>query len=30
MQLDLTRYRQPLTHVAKTFQPAEAGGEGEA
>lgn len=30
MQLDLTRYRQPLTHVHKTFQPSEAGGEGEA
>jgi len=30
MQLDLTRYRQPLTHVSKTFQPAEAGSEGEA
>ena len=29
-QLDLTRYRQPLTHVSKTFQPADAGGEGEA
>jgi uncharacterized protein len=28
MQLDLTRYRQPLTHVHKTFQPAEAGDEG--
>jgi len=28
--LDLTRYRQPLTHVVKTFQPAEAGGEDEA
>ena len=30
MQLDLTRYRQPLTHVHKTFQPADAGGQGEA
>ena len=30
MKLDLTRYRQPLTHVVKTFKPAEAGGEGEA
>ena len=30
VQLDLTRYRQPLTHVSKTFQPADAGGEGEA
>jgi uncharacterized protein len=23
MQLDLTRYRQPVTHFARTFQPAE-------
>ena len=30
MKLDLTRYRQPLTHVAKTFQPAEFGAESEA
>jgi uncharacterized protein len=30
MQLDLTRYRQPLTHVHKTFQPAEAGDAGES
>ena len=30
MLLDLTRHRQPLTHVSKTFQPAEAGSEGEA
>jgi uncharacterized protein len=30
VKLDLTRYRQPLTHVAKTFQPAEMRGEGEA
>jgi uncharacterized protein len=30
VKLDLTRYRQPLTHVARTFQPAETGGEGEA
>jgi len=29
VQLDLTRYRQPLTHVVKTFQPGEAAGEGE-
>ena len=29
MQLDLTRYRQPLTHVHKTFQPGEVGDEGE-
>ncbi len=28
--LDLTRYRQPLAHVAKTFQPADAGDGGEA
>ena len=30
VQLDLTRFRQPLAHVVKTFQPAEAGGDGEA
>ena len=30
MKLDLTRYRQPLTHVAKTFQPAEFDAEAEA
>lgn len=30
VQLDLARYRQPLTHVVKTFQPADAGAEGEA
>ena len=30
MKLDLTRYRQPETHVSKTFQPAEFGGESEA
>ena len=29
MKVDLTRYRQPLTHVSKTFQPAEFGGESE-
>lgn len=28
MQLDLTRYRQPTTHVVKTFQPAELVAEG--
>lgn len=30
VQLDLTRYRQPLTHVVKTFRPGDLGGEGEA
>ena len=30
MQLDLTRYRQPVTHFARTFQPKEVGDEGEA
>jgi len=30
VQLDLTRYRQPLTSVVKTFQPAEFGAESEA
>ena len=30
VQLDLTRYRQPLTHVSKTFRPDEFGGESEA
>ena len=30
MKLDLTRYRQPLTHVSRTFQPAEFAGESEA
>ena len=30
VKLELTRYRQPLTHVAKTFQPAEFGAESEA
>jgi uncharacterized protein len=30
MQLDLTRYRQPLNHVARTFQPEEVGQEGDA
>ena len=28
MQLDLTRYRQPLTHVSRQFQPAEVGSGG--
>src|SRR5688572_17408173 len=30
MQLDLTRYRQPLSSFARTFQPQEVGDEGEA
>jgi uncharacterized protein len=30
MQLDLTRYRQPLTHVSKVFQPEDVGQEGDA
>ena len=31
MQLDLTRFRQPLSHVSQTFQPAEeVDGDGEA
>jgi uncharacterized protein len=30
MQLDLTRHRQPLTHVTRTFQPADAGETGDA
>ena len=30
MQLDLTRYRQPLTHFSKVFQPQEVGQEGDA
>src|SRR5438045_8124447 len=30
VQLDLTQYRQPLTHVVKTFQPADVAAEGEA
>ena len=30
MQLDLTRFRQPVSHVSRRFQPAEFGeGEGE-
>jgi uncharacterized protein len=29
MLLDLTRYRQPTAEFARTFQPAETGGEGE-
>ena len=30
MQLDLTRYRQPLTHFSKVFQPEEVGQEDDA
>jgi len=30
MQLDLTRYRQPLTHFSKVFQPEDVGQEGDA
>ena len=30
MQLDLTRYRHPLDHFARTFQPADAGDESDA
>lgn len=30
MQLDLTRYRQPLDRFARTFQPQDIGDEGEA
>ena len=30
MELDLTRYRKPLSTFARTFQPDEIGGEGEA
>ena len=30
MQLDLTRFRQPLGHFARTFQPEEMGGEVDA
>ena len=30
MQLDLTRYRQPVSHFARTFQPAEVWEEGDA
>jgi uncharacterized protein len=29
MQLDLTRYRQPLSEFARTFQPEELGDEGD-
>ena len=30
MQLDLKRYRQPLSHFARTFQPEEVADEGDA
>src|SRR5688500_3828835 len=30
MQLDLTRYRQPLNHFSRIFQPADVGQEGDA
>ena len=30
MQLDLTRYRQPLNHFSRTFQPDDVGQEGDA
>jgi uncharacterized protein len=30
MELDLTRYRQPLTHIVKAFQPADVAGESDA
>ena len=30
MQLDLTRYRQPLSHFSRTFQPEDVGQEGDA
>lgn len=30
MQLDLTRYRQPLTHFSRTFTPVEVEQEGDA
>lgn len=30
MQLDLTRYRQPLSHFARTFQPEEVAQEDDA
>jgi uncharacterized protein len=29
VQLDLTRYRQPLSHFERTFQPEEVGDEGD-
>ncbi|HTI41700.1 MAG TPA: DUF177 domain-containing protein [Vicinamibacterales bacterium] len=30
MKLDLTRYRQPVGHFVRTFQPEEVGGESDA
>jgi len=30
MQLDLTRYRQPLSHFERTFQPSDVEQEGDA
>jgi len=30
MQLDLTRYRQPLSHFERTFQPGDVEQEGDA
>ena len=30
LQLDLTRYRRPLEHFSRTFQPQEVGDEGDA
>jgi uncharacterized protein len=30
MKLDLTRYRQPVSHFARTFQPEEVGGDSDA
>ena len=30
MQLDLTRYRQPLGHVSRTFTPADVAQDGDA
>ena len=30
MQLDLTRYREPLGHFSRTFQPAEVAQDGDA
>jgi uncharacterized protein len=30
MQLDLTRYRQPVSHFERTFQPSEVGDGGDA
>jgi uncharacterized protein len=30
MQLELTRYRQPLSHFARTFQPADVAQEGDS